>query len=297
MASTPDGARRRSDRGPVAEARIRSSTTRPVRDGVDVPSRSSDSPGPGACGAGPALRSLHRIAPSMTRLSDRLREAIEEEIATGQLLPGSRLDEVELARRFNVSRTPIREALNLLLGEGLIEMRPRRGAVVARVSAERLIEMFEVMAELEAMCVQLATRRMSDGELAAIESAHAACRGAVASRDADAYFYANERFHYAIYAASHNTFLAEEAAALQKKLRPYRRLQLRVRNRIQRSFEEHQAIVDALRDGDAEKAALSVRNHVIVQGERFADLVSSLSRLEAEAIGAEPEVGVARAVS
>ena len=214
----------------------------------------------------------------MTRLSDRLREAVEEEIATGQLLPGSRLDEVELARRFNVSRTPIREALNLLLGEGLIEM-------------------FEVMAELEAMCVQLATRRMSDDELAAIDSAHAACRGAVASRDADAYFYANERFHYAIYAASHNTFLAEEAAALQRKLRPYRRLQLRVRNRIQRSFEEHQAIVDALRKGDAEKAALSVRNHVIVQGERFADLVSSLSRLDAEAVGAEPEVGLASAVS
>src|SRR6478672_389437 len=126
--------------------------------------------------------SLHRIAPAMTRLSDRLREAVEEEIATGKLLPGSRLDEVELAKRFNVSRTPIREALNLLLGEGLIEIRPRRGAVVARVSAERLIEMFEVMAELEAMCVQLATRRMSDGEFAAIESAHAACRGAVASR-------------------------------------------------------------------------------------------------------------------
>ena len=240
--------------------------------------------------------SLHRIAPAMTRLSDRLREAVEEEIATGKLLPGSRLDEVELAKRFNVSRTPIREALNLLLGEGLIEMRPRRGAVVARVSAERLIEMFEVMAELEAMCVQLATRRMSDGEFAAIESAHAACRGAVASRDADAYFYANERFHYAIYAASHNTFLAEEAAALQRKLRPYRRLQLRVRNRIQRSFEEHQAIVDALREGDAEKAALSVRNHVIVQGERFADLVSSLSRLEAAGVGAELEAGLAPAV-
>jgi len=93
-----------------------------------------------------------------------------------------------------------------------------------------------------------------------------------------------------------NTFLFEEAASLQRKLRPYRRLQLRVRNRIQRSFEEHQAIIDALREGDAEKAALSVRNHVIVQGERFADLVSSLSRLDAAAVGGEPEVGLAPAV-
>jgi DNA-binding GntR family transcriptional regulator len=217
----------------------------------------------------------------MSRMTDRLREAIEEEITTGKLLPGSRLDEAELAKRFNVSRTPIREALSLLLGEGLIETRPRRGVVVTRVTPQRLIEMFEVMAELEVMCAQLAARRMSEDELAAIESAHAACEGAVAARDADAYFYANERFHYAIYTASHNSFLFEQAASLQRKLRPYRRLQLRVRNRIQRSFEEHQAIVDALREGDAERLLTSVRNHVLVQGERFADLVSSLSRLDA----------------
>jgi DNA-binding GntR family transcriptional regulator len=217
----------------------------------------------------------------MSRMTDRLREAIEEEITTGKLLPGSRLDEAELAKRFNVSRTPIREALSLLLGEGLIETRPRRGVVVTRVTPQRLIEMFEVMAELEVMCAQLAARRMSEDELAAIESAHAACEGAVAARDADAYFYANERFHYAIYTASHNSFLFEQAASLQRKLRPYRRLQLRVRNRIQRSFEEHQAIVDALREGDTERLPTSVRNHVLVQGERFADLVSSLSRLDA----------------
>jgi DNA-binding GntR family transcriptional regulator len=213
-------------------------------------------------------------------MSDRLREAIEEEITTGKLLPGARLDEAELAKRFNVSRTPIREAFNLLLGEGLIENRAGRGALVARATPQRMVEMFEVMAELEVMCARLAARRMSEEEFASIETAHAACRGAVAERDADAYFYANERFHFAIYTASQNSFLFEEAAALQRKLRPYRRLQLRVRNRIQRSFEEHQAIVDALRDGNAEQLVTSVRNHVLVQGERFADLISSLSRLD-----------------
>jgi len=226
------------------------------------------------------------------RLSERLRESIEEEIATGKLLPGSRLDEVELATRFGVSRTPIREALRLLLGEGLVETRPQRGAVVAQVTPQRLIEMFEVMAELEAMCARLAARRMSDAELAEVEAAHEACRGSAAARDADAYFYANERFHYAIYAASHNTFLFEQAAALQRKLRPYRRLQLRVRNRPQRSFEEHQAILDALREGDADKAQQSIRSHVMVQGERFADLVASLSQMTGhagpDAAAAEP---------
>lgn len=215
----------------------------------------------------------------MNRISERLREAIEEEIATGKLLPGSRLDEVELAKRFGVSRTPIREALNLLSGEGLVENRPRRGTVVANVTPQRLIEMFEVMAELEAMCAKLAARRMSEEDLAAIEAAHEECRGAALASDPDAYFYANERFHYEIYAASQNAFLFEQAGALQRKLRPYRRLQLRVRNRTRRSFDEHQAIVDALKAGDAEALALSVRNHVIVQGERFGDLVASLARL------------------
>jgi DNA-binding GntR family transcriptional regulator len=155
--------------------------------------------------------------------------------------------------------------------------------------------MFEVMAELEAMCVQLAARRMTDEEFAEIEAAHRACEGAVAARDPDAYFYANERFHFALYSASHNTFLSEQAAALQRKLRPYRRLQLRVRNRLQRSYEEHQAIVDALRSGDAEQAMVSVRSHVIVQGERFADLVSSLSRLEAQISADDPDLRLAPA--
>lgn len=223
-------------------------------------------------------RPLHYNRP-MNRLSERLRESIEEEIATGRLLPGSRLDEVELATRFGVSRTPIRETLNLLLGEGLIESGPRRGAVVAQVSPQRLVEMFEVMAELEAMCARLAARRMSNAELDALQAAHEACRGAALADDSDAYFYANETFHFAIYAGSHNAFLAEQAAALQRKLRPYRRLQLRVRHRTRRSFEEHQEIMDALREGDADKVARNLRNHVVVQGERFADLVASLSQM------------------
>jgi DNA-binding GntR family transcriptional regulator len=222
----------------------------------------------------------------MSRLSEQLREAIEEEIATGLLPPGTHLDEVELAKRFGVSRTPIREALSLLLGEGLIESRPRRGSVVTQLSPMRLIEMFEVMAELEAMCARLASRRITDDELAAMEAAHEECRRASDNRDTDAYFYANERFHFALYTASHNTYLFEQAAALQRKLRPYRRLQLRVRNRLGGSFAEHQAILDALRAADTDAAVNSVRGHVLVQGERFADLIASLNRMSAE--NAEP---------
>ncbi|MBE7942054.1 MULTISPECIES: GntR family transcriptional regulator [Ramlibacter] len=217
----------------------------------------------------------------MSRLSETLREAIEEEVATGKLLPGTHLDEIELAQRFGVSRTPIREALSLLAGEGLIEIRPRRGAVVASVSPQRLLEMFEVMAELEAMCARLAARRSAEADLQRLDEAHQACRSAAAERDPDAYFYANERFHTALYAASRNEFLGEQAHALQRRLRPYRRLQLRVRNRLQRSFDEHQAILDAVRAGDEARAMEATRGHVVVQGERFTDLLSSIAQLEA----------------
>ena len=221
--------------------------------------------------------------PPGERGPQQLREAIEEEIATGRLPPGIKLDESELAARFGVSRTPVREALRLLVGEGLLENRPHRGSVVAQVTPNRLVEMFEVMAELESMCARLASRRMTDEEMATLQAAHEACRAAATSRDSDAYFYANEGFHFAIYAGSHNAFLAEQAASLQRKLRPYRRLQLRVRDRVRRSFEEHQGIVDALRSGDGAAAGDRLRHHVVVQNERFADLIASLTRFDAEA--------------
>jgi DNA-binding GntR family transcriptional regulator len=215
------------------------------------------------------------------RLSERLREAIEEEVATGRLRPGTRLDEIELAARYGVSRTPIREALNVLAGEGLVEIRPRRGAVVAQATPQRLVEMFEVMAELEAMCARLAARRLRDDDLSAMDAALARCENAALQRDPDAYFYANEAFHGALYAASHNDFLVEQTLALQRKLRPYRRLQLRVRNRMQHSLSEHAEILAALRLGDADQAMAATQRHVVVQGERFADLLASLQLLTA----------------
>lgn len=214
------------------------------------------------------------------RRSEELSEIIEEQIATGIRQPGSRLDEQELAAEFGVSRTPIREALIQLAAAGLIDMRPRRGAVVADVGPARLCEMFEVMAELEAMCGRLAARRISAAEQNALQEAHRACEAARDAQNPDEYYRLNEVFHRVLYTASHNEFLAEQAIALHRRLRPYRRLQLRVRNRMQTSYSEHQAIVDAILAGDGELAAERLRGHVAVQGERFVDLVSSLAVLK-----------------
>lgn len=214
------------------------------------------------------------------RRSEQLGDEIEERIATGIYRPGMRLDEQELADEFEVSRTPIREALIQLSAAGLVDMRPRRGAVVADIGPARLCEMFDVMGELEAMCGRLAARRISREEQAALQAAHNACEAARDVDDPDEYYRRNEVFHRCIYVASHNDFLAEQASSLHRRLRPYRRLQLRVRNRMQTSYSEHQAIVDAILAGDGELAAERLRKHVTVQGERFADLVSSLVLLK-----------------
>lgn len=210
--------------------------------------------------------------------SVELREVLEEEIATGRLPPGTRLDETELSERFKVSRTPIREALIQLASIGIVEARPRRGAIIPQLTPQRLIEMFEVMAELESMCGRLAARRMSELEHQELVRAHEAC--SLVQSNPDDYYYRNEDFHHLICIGSHNSFLAEQASALRRRLRPYRRLQLRVRDRLRNSFSEHQEIVEAILRGDAEQTAELVWKHVLVQGERFTDLMASLNRLK-----------------
>lgn len=221
---------------------------------------------------------LQHPLPAKNR-SEVLREAIEEMIAVGTLRPGHHLDETELAKQFGVSRTPIREALIQLASMGIIVMRPRRGAVVAETGPQQLIEMFEVMAEFEAMCGRLAARRMSALEHSALLTAHQACKEARDAADPDQYFYMNEAFHEQIYAGSRNTFLAEQARSLHRRLRPYRRLQLRVRDRTKVSYDEHEQIVQAIIAGNSDLTVELLRQHITIQGQRFADLIASLPLL------------------
>jgi DNA-binding GntR family transcriptional regulator len=210
-------------------------------------------------------------------ISTDLRAAIENDILTGAIAPDARLDEASLARRFGVSRTPIREALQALAASGLVELRPHRSAIVRAPDFRRLIEMFELMAEIESLCARQAARRLRPADREALAAALEACRAAADHGDTDAYYYENERFHQAIYAASQNGFVAEQALALQRRLASYRRLQLRVRNRMLTSFAEHEAIVEAILTGNEELAGQRLRGHVMVQSERFGDLLSGLS--------------------
>ncbi len=211
----------------------------------------------------------------MSRRADKIREALEEAIIEGEFKNGDRLDEVQLAARFGVSRTPLREALQQLAGSGLVELIPRRGAYVRHPGIVELVEMFEVMAELEALCGRLAARRLTNEGVAGIAAAARACEEALERQDPNAYYHENEQFHLRIYDAAGNSFLAAEARRLHRRLRPYRRMQLRSKGRMNQSMQEHAAILAALENADPEAASQALRVHVSVQGEKFHDLLSS----------------------
>ncbi|MCP4937532.1 MAG: GntR family transcriptional regulator [bacterium] len=211
------------------------------------------------------------------RHADQLRQVLEEEIASNHLAPGARLEEVALAERFGVSRTPIREALQMLSASGLVELRPRRSAIVAALSLELLLEMFETMAEMESICGRLAARRMNSRERKELKKQHEVCGKAGEVNDRVLYYEENVRFHGLIYAGSHNKFLTKEVKNLQRRLQAYRRLQLNISGRMNESYAEHTAITDAIFVGDEEMAGRLLRGHVSVQGNRFGDWLSNLS--------------------
>lgn len=196
-------------------------------------------------------------------ISERIRDALTDAIAAGELAAGTALDEQTLADRFGASRTPVREALRQLAFSGLAEQRPRRGMVVARMTPERIMDMFEATAEIEALCVRLATYRMRPLELSALMDLHRRSGAAVESDDLDAYDGLNRQFHEGLYAATHNGFLAEQALAIRTRLSAFRRTQLRQGDRIRHSHAEHGAILATIAEGDGEAAARRMRAHML----------------------------------
>ena len=209
-------------------------------------------------------------------LAEELHAQIADEIVRGALLPGSALDETELARRFDVSRTPVREAIRQLAASGLIEARPHRGAVVARPSESRLADMFEMMAELEALCARNAAERMTSMERRALEAVHETFRGLTQAGDPQRFHEVNEAFHGTIYGGAHNSYLAEMTIATRTRVQPYRRAQFRNLGRLAKSHSEHDRVVLAILRGDREQAAGAMHAHIMTVWSEFGRYIASL---------------------
>jgi DNA-binding GntR family transcriptional regulator len=200
--------------------------------------------------------------------AEELRLQLADDIVRGALPPGMALDETQIALRFNVSRTPVREALRQLAASGLVESRAHRGAVVAQLSPERLNGMFEAMAELEALCAGLAAVRMPAADRRALEALHEELRHLSHTGNPERFHEVNELFHNAIYAGAQNDYIAELTLATRVRVQPFRRAQFRNLGRLAKSQVEHDCVVEAIMRGDRTGAAAAMRAHIeLVRGE------------------------------
>ncbi len=168
-----------------------------------------------------------------------------------------------------MSRTPVREAIRQLSASGLVSVRPHRGAVVALPTPRQLNDMFEAMAELEALCAGLAARNMTVPERRALEALHEALRLLVHEGDPASYHAKNEAFHAAIYAGSHNGYLAELTLMTRTRVAPFRRAQFRATGRLGGSYREHDLIVQAILRGDQPGAQEAMRAHIGIVRDAF----------------------------
>lgn len=217
----------------------------------------------------------NRPASEPASLADSLHRSLRDDIASGRLAPGARLDEQEIADGAGCSRTPVREAFRLLAAERLVELRGRQGAVVRSISAQTLIEMFQVMGELEGLCARLAARRSTPAQNAALQAIHARLEEA-ATAPPDSFYDINEEFHEAIYEAARNTFLAEETRRLRNRVAAYRRRVTQMPTRVEDTLREHAEIMAAILARDPEAAHRAMRAHLTLLGENLLDLIAGL---------------------
>lgn len=195
---------------------------------------------------------------------EQMVRAIADMIVTGVLLPGEKLDEISLATRFDVSRTPVREALRELGAMGLVDREPNRSAVVANVTEAYLHSMFEAMSELEAICARLSAERMTADERRALELHHRASAKLVHAGAEEDYATHNTDFHTRIYRGAHNDHIYELVTQTRARLAPFRRAQFRLPGRLAMSYDEHDVIVTAIMRGDTAAASQAAYSHVTI---------------------------------
>ncbi|MDB5522375.1 MAG: transcriptional regulator, GntR family [Rhizobium sp.] len=194
--------------------------------------------------------------------TEDIRRQLSERIIGGLLTPGSVLDESQLAAEFEVSRTPIREALRLLAASGLVEQKPHSRTIVAKPDRVALAGMFELMGHLEALCAGYCAQRMTKTERNNLDQMHGDMAGIVSVGDRIAYIGANEAFHNAIYCGTHNAYLEDVTLATRQRLQPFRRAQFSTLGRLAKSHAEHGQVVEAILRGNSTEAEGFMRAHI-----------------------------------
>ena len=197
--------------------------------------------------------------------ADRVFESLQDAIVRGEIPPGSRVGETELAVRFGTSRGPLREALRRLESRHLVERTPHVGIRIASLGYAALIEIYYVREALEGMAARLAALHMTDAEVAGLKALLAAHEQDEALKADTAYFQqeGDLDFHYRIIQGSHNAALAEMLIGeLYHRIRMYRYQVSAYANRPKKAFGEHQRIVEAIEARDGDLAEMLMRRHL-----------------------------------
>jgi DNA-binding GntR family transcriptional regulator len=225
----------------------------------------------------PWYRSKMKVIPlESTTRAERLAGEIAASVLSGEFRPGLRLDEKMLAKRYAVSRTPVREALRQLASTGLIDIKPRRGATVVRTSSAQLETMFGAMAEIEATCARLSAISMTPLERRRLAAFHESMLKPVEQDDAEAFTTANLELHMQIYLGAHNDILADFATSLRRRLAPFRRAQFQTEGRLSRSHEEHRQVVKAIVAGNSSAAHAAMFDHMSLVEQSFERLAETI---------------------
>jgi DNA-binding GntR family transcriptional regulator len=205
-------------------------------------------------------------------LWERVHDHLREEILSNRLPAGTELQEVALSKELGVSRGPIRESLGRLAAEGLVTVRPRRGAVVRSLSKREFTEAYQVREALEMMAVRLAVPRLTEDDLARLQELIDEMQEAADREEVERFFDANAAFHGRLFEASGNRMLQEAYRGLLVQIGRYRLRSLSLRGNLHRSVSEHRAILRAARRGDTARAEHLMSEHVRVPQRRIQSL-------------------------
>ena len=205
-------------------------------------------------------------------------ERVRELIRSGELAPGTHLRQDEIAARFGVSSTPVREAFLALEREGLVRRHPHRGVVVFMPSVEELSELYEIRAQLEPLATEIAAKKLSEDDLAALERTVAEMRNAGPKR----YLELNSELHNRIYAAADRPRLRELIDGLREQSAAYVALNADVYDRAYRDQvqTEHEALVEALRSRAPKRVARAMRLHLENSGAHIVSLIEQAAASE-----------------
>ncbi|MCI8863825.1 MAG: GntR family transcriptional regulator [Lachnospiraceae bacterium] len=208
---------------------------------------------------------IHELKVNMNEylpLRDVVFNTLRQAILKGELEPGERLMEIQLADRLGVSRTPIREAIRKLELEGLVLMIPRKGAEVAKISEKNLRDVLEVRRSLEELATELACQRMSPEDLQELEAAQDEFRQAIQEGDFMKIAESDEHYHDVIYQGTGNTRLVQILNNLQEQMYRYRLEYIKDTAKHQILLVEHDHIFRALKECRVTEAKAAMREHI-----------------------------------